>query len=296
MLSILIPTYNYTIFPLVSELNMQCVTAKINFEIIVLDDFSSISTEENREINKIPNCEFYSNSENLGRTQNRNILAKKAKYDWLLFLDADVIPVESTFISKYISSITTESKVIIGGYQYKSNFPKQAQLLRYVYGKSREEKLASVKNKKPYSSVFSGNILILKDVFESCNYQIQNNFYGMDIYFAYQLFINKINVLHIDNGIFHLGLESNEIFFEKSLQSVKTRKNLLEAKYQIEQINPLLSKYKTLKKYRLNGIIYLIFKLVETHLKNKILNKKPNLFYFDLYRLGYLCSLDYRDK
>ncbi|HEX8576313.1 MAG TPA: glycosyltransferase family A protein [Flavobacterium sp.] len=291
MLSILIPTYNYNIFPLVSELNSQCLNAKINFEIIVLDDFSTYFLEENKKIYQLENCQFHSNKKNLGRTQTRNSLAGLAKYKWILFLDADVIPVHKNFITTYISSINNETQVIIGGYQYENILPHESKILRYKYGKSREEKLASVRNKKPYSSVFSGNLLIQKNVFQLCNYAGNHNFYGMDIYFSYQLFIRKINVLHIDNGIFHLGLEKNDVFFEKSLQSVLSRTEILANKDKIEIVNNLLSKYKLLKKYHLTGVVNCFFKLSKSFLKRKILNKNPSLFCFDLYRLGFICSL-----
>ena len=291
MLSILIPTYNYNVFPLVAELNSQCINSKINFEIIVLDDCSTSLLEENQKINQIEHCKLYSNKKNLGRTQTRNILAHDAKYNLLLFLDADVIPVNKNFIATYISSISNESEVIIGGCQYENMLFDESKILRYKYGKSREEKKASLRNEKPYSSVFSGNILIQKSIFQLCNYKDTNNFYGMDIYFSYQLFIRKINVLHIDNGIFHLGLESNEVFFEKSLQSVISRKEILEYKEKIEVINELLSKYKTLKKYHLIRIINFTFKLSQSFLKSKILSKNPSLFCFDLYRLGFMCGL-----
>ena len=291
MLSILIPTYNYNISPLVSELNSQCINAKIDFEIIVLDDFSNSFLEENQIINKLQNCKFKVNKKNIGRTQTRTILAKNAKYNWLLFLDADVIPVNKNFISTYISSINNKFQVIIGGCQYDNMLPNNSKILRYRYGKLREEKMASLRNTKPYSFVFSGNILIQKNTFELCNYKEISNLYGMDIYFSYQLFIHNINVLHIDNGIFHLGLESNEVFFEKSLQSVISRKEILEKKDKIEEINKLLSKYKTLKKYHLTCVINICFKLSRRFLKSKILNKNPSLFCFDLYRLGFICSL-----
>ena len=40
MLSILIPTYNYNVFPLAQSIHKQCSDIDIDFEIIVLDDAS----------------------------------------------------------------------------------------------------------------------------------------------------------------------------------------------------------------------------------------------------------------
>ena len=54
---------------------------------------------ENKKINALDHCSFLENEKNIGRTATRNILAKKAKYDWLLFLDADVIPLNENYIA-----------------------------------------------------------------------------------------------------------------------------------------------------------------------------------------------------
>ena len=40
MLSILIPTYNYDVFPLVENIHRQCKEATIDFEILINDDAS----------------------------------------------------------------------------------------------------------------------------------------------------------------------------------------------------------------------------------------------------------------
>ena len=103
MLSVLIPTYNYNAFLLVKEIHQQLTLGEIDFEIICLDDGSksSINTK-NEEINKFSFTSFKSLPKNIGRSAIRNLLAKKATYNWLLFLDADVIPVKSNFIKNYI--------------------------------------------------------------------------------------------------------------------------------------------------------------------------------------------------
>ncbi|HRE77009.1 MAG TPA: glycosyltransferase family A protein [Flavobacterium sp.] len=292
MLSILIPIYNNTVFELVQNIHQQCMNCSIEFEIICLDDNSVNQFQlENPKIKKLTHCFYSENETNFGRTKTRQILAEKAKFDWVLFLDADVIPETENFIKNYISSINETNAVIFGGYKYEKKQPESPTTLRYKYGKEREEKSPEFRSKKPYQYVFSGNMMIQKKLFLELNYDEKEKFYGMDIYFAYQLFLRKISIHHIDNSIFHLGLETNEVFFEKSLQSVVSRKRLLADKIDIEQLNPLLSHYKKIKKYRLILATKIIFNIFEQFLKRNILSKNPNLFYFDLYRLGYICSV-----
>lgn len=291
MLSILIPTYNYNSFPLVESLWQQAKLANVTFEIIVLDDGSTQFLNENELINNFEYCLFFKNENNLGRTQTRNILVKEAKYDWLLFLDADVMPVNLDFIKNYYSQIEKQFDAILGGIKYVDNAPDFSTILRYKYGKLREEILSSKRNKKPFTSILSANLLIKKAVFLTCNYTGEKNYYGMDNFFAYQLYANNYKVLHIDNPVYHLGLETNDVFFQKSLKSVEIRRYLLADFPQIENLNPILKKYKMVNQFGLKKIVAFVFRKIESPLRKRILNKNPNLFYFDLYRLGFMCIL-----
>jgi glycosyltransferase involved in cell wall biosynthesis len=292
MLSILIPTYNYAILALVKNVHQQCLEAQIPFEIICLDDQSDNDYQiENQVISTLPNCIYNVNQTNVGRTRTRQRLAEQAKYDWLLFLDADVIPVSSAFIQHYIDAIQPNT-VIFGGYQYEKESTDATKILRYRYGKEREEKYASERNKNPYTFVFSGNMLVPKSIFLNFNYQANEKNYGMDIYFGYQLYQQHISVLHLDNPILHLGLETNEVYFQKALQGVESRKKYLLHEKGVDQMNPLVQAYAKLKKMGLTKLVAVGFKIVAPFLKKNILSTNPKLVFFDIYRLGYLCSLE----
>jgi glycosyltransferase involved in cell wall biosynthesis len=292
MLSILIPTYNYAILALVKNVHQQCLEARIPFEIICLDDQSDNDYQiENQVISTLPNCIYNVNQTNVGRTRTRQRLAEQAKYDWLLFLDADVIPVSSAFIQHYIDAIQPNT-VIFGGYQYEKESTDATKILRYRYGKEREEKYASERNKNPYTYVFSGNMLVPKSIFLNFNYQANEKNYGMDIYFGYQLYQQHISVLHLDNPILHLGLETNEVYFQKALQGVESRKKYLLHEKGVDQMNPLVQAYAKLKKMGLTKLVAVGFKIVAPFLKKNILSTNPKLVFFDIYRLGYLCSLE----
>jgi glycosyltransferase involved in cell wall biosynthesis len=293
MLSILIPTYNCEILKLVESIHKQCVALSISFEIRCLDDFSeNRSLHEIEKINAFSHCNYQVNPKNLGRTKIRQLLAEQANYDWLLFLDADVLPVSESFIENYLEWIDTSEKVVFGGYQYDSCEPDSSLLLRYRFGKEREEKSVAIRNSYPYQYTFSGNMLISKSIFLKLNFTESTKLYGMDIYFGYQLYQHHIKVVHIDNPILHLGLEDNTVFFEKALQSVVSRKQFLAEKKGIEEVNPLLKAYSKIRKYHFTRLFAWLFYLFEPFLKKRIIGKNPSLRYFDWYRLGYICSLD----
>ncbi len=113
MLSILIPTYNYNVFPLVNEVSEQCLSEKINFEIIVLDDASQNFHTENNKINSLDNCSYSILNQNIGRSAIRNLLSTKASFNNLLYLDADVRLVSNQFIKNYINFIKNNSNYCV---------------------------------------------------------------------------------------------------------------------------------------------------------------------------------------
>ena len=86
MLSILIPTFNHNIVSLVKELHEQAVHEDIVFEIVCLDDASTLFVAENQTITQFSNTHYEILGNNVGRSKIRNLLAQKAKYDWLLYL------------------------------------------------------------------------------------------------------------------------------------------------------------------------------------------------------------------
>src|SRR5690606_16355644 len=103
MLSILIPTYNYRITDLVESLSKQLKSVSFPFEILILDDGSPNAEliEANKTIAQFANCFYMQQTVNKGRTATRQALAKTATYNWLLFMDADVLPKNNGFIKAF---------------------------------------------------------------------------------------------------------------------------------------------------------------------------------------------------
>lgn len=294
MLSILIPIYNYDVSELIENILIQSERINVKIEIIGLDDSSSNKeiTKKNRLGFSKKNCTYFENKINLGRTKTRNILASKAQFSWLLFLDSDVIPYRSDFLYNYCMAIQKQKSdtVFFGGYNYSPILPKKSSSLRWHYGHSRENAASEQRNKKPYSYVFSGNFAIKKASFLKIPFP-ENSSYGMDIYFSYYLYSNSLSIAHLDNPILHLGLEENNIFFEKCLESVRLRKQLTFEYPKIVEINSMLKYHRILKKIYLSSLFAISFRPLAPALKKRIVSRKPNLFFLDLYRLGYLCTL-----
>ncbi|WP_370476803.1 glycosyltransferase family 2 protein [Tamlana flava] len=296
MLSILIPTYNCNIVSLVKELYKQAKVCNIDFEIICLDDASTNVeiSEANKKINTLQNCLFQILKSNIGRSKIRNLLANQANFQWLLFLDADVMPVNNSFIETYINSINYQSEVIYGGILYENTPPAENQMLRWKYGKKREALSKEKRNLKPYLRFLTLSFLIHKNVFKKVSFNEDiPNLRHEDTLFALELQRKKVNVSHINNPVYHLGLETSQQFLLKSLQSMEALSLFIDQGL-ISYNDTLISKiYFYIRKIYLHHLLKYFFvnKLLRVYFENQLLSKNPSLFLFDLYRLGYFCSL-----
>lgn len=294
MLSILIPTYNYNVLPLVQKLEKLANCEDIDFEIIVQDDASTdiISITKNQNINNLQYCSYELLEKNIGRSCMRNLLAKKAKYNWLLFLDADTFPIHDNFISAYLPYFNEEEKVVYGGIRYQEEKPSNDKLLRWVYGNSREALPAEQRQKTPHLSLLTLNFAISKSIFSKVAFNESiPNLRHEDTLFSYDLSLKKIKVEHIENPVYHLGLESSEIFMKKSEESVVGLKYLTDNNLLPQSYTRISKMHSSIQKIGLAPLARLSFKIVKGSFNKNLLGSNPSLFIFDLYRLGYLCSL-----
>ncbi len=296
MISILIPVYNYNISNLITELNFQLSTVNIKYEIICVDDASEKYLNENRENSNMPNFTFISLKTNIGRSKIRNLLVKESKFDWLLFLDADVLPESKNFINNYIDFIRKNSiRVCCGGIVYQKNKPESNKLLRWVYGKNREEIDFNTRNSNLYRYFFAANILIHKSIFHKIIFNETIIKYGYeDVLFAHELGYFGIAVIHINNPIIHMGIEENEVFLNKTKEALVNlyylnSENIIRS--DSIRILKFFNKLKPLKLHLLLSFFYSHFyKILEYNLKSR----KPSVLIFDIYKLSYFCFLNRR--
>jgi len=297
MISVLIPIYNYNVVKLVTTLNSQLLLAEIDYEIICIDDASSDCYVNNDAITNLNNVFLHKLPTNIGRSNIRNLLAEKATYEWLLFLDADVLPENKSFINKYLNCINSnKEKVFCGGIKYNSQKPRNEKLLRWVFGKNREEIDVVIRQKKPYQYFFGSNFLIHKTVFDSCLFNEKILKYGYeDVFFAEDLRNNQIPLTHLRNEVLHLGIENNIIFLVKTKQAIDNLYSLIVKNgFKINNVK-ILKTYRLILRYKLvwffSSVFVVFNKLFEYNLKSKI----PSMFIFDIYKLTYFCFLNRKD-
>src|SRR5690606_31396450 len=143
-----------------------------------------------------------------------------------------------------------------------------------------------------YKIVISANFLIKKALFLSVNSQIDSKGYGYDNYFGAILKAKNSTVLHIDNEVFHLGIEDNSIYLNKIKQAVETLQHLHKTSKIADSDNDLLELFKTLKKYRLHYIFGLFFNWFQKSLEKQLTGDHPSITLLQLYKLSYFCHID----
>lgn len=293
MLSILIPTYNYNVVPLVFELKQQADELGIVYEIIVQDDLSQGFITENSQINSLPNCSFSINSENLGRGKNINLLYSKSKYDNVLIMEADALPEHKSYLKNYIEILSKSStQVIFGGVKYPETIPPKEKLLRWKYGINREIKSLQHRLKNPYGFVFTWNLLLKKEILLQFPFPEFVQEYGYeDFIFTENLSLNSVPVTHIENFLIHHNNEDSIDFIKKSERAVKNLYNLIS----LHKIDPkkirLSNLYLILKKLHLTAIVKAIYLKTKKQILTNLTSENPNLYLLDFYKLGYYCDL-----
>jgi len=280
MLSILIPTYNYDITPLVKEVHKQCKACHIKFEVLAYDDASKSHLNiTNTNINAIDFCTFKELPNNIGRSAIRNLLAKNAQYSSLLFIDAGTFPKHDSFIEKYLS--IKNKSAASGGMTHLETPPKAPYKLRWLFTKTRE-----------FKTLCSSNFMINKDVFLSNIFDESLKNYGYeDVLFFEKLFKKNIQTHFFNNPVIHSADDDANTFIKKTEFAIENLIDLIETK-KIDRNSQKMSRlYSRLNKLKLVFLTHKVHKILKPLLLRNFNSSNPSIILFDVYRIGHFCSL-----
>jgi len=250
----------------------------IAFEILIEDDASPNQTVcvENHSLVSEPEVVYYQNHVNKGRSKVRNHLAAAAHYPYLLFIDGDAAMKNSDYISQYVQYVRLHQNsdqpfVVSGGVAYRDMIPDPAYRLRWKYGVAREQRTAAIRNMNPYRSFTPFNLLLSKSVFDKVSFDEWFTTYGFeDVLFGEELRQKKIPVTHIDNEMYHDGLDSNEDFLRKTESAVGNLASLYKSSKVPEGFaseSKLLKSYLRCKQFRVAGLVGLFLSVFKKPLQ-----------------------------
>jgi GT2 family glycosyltransferase len=295
-ISILIPVNDFDIVELVHCMREGMSMVKEFCEILIGDDGSSEDYRKKYKSIADKNVRIISAEKNIGRAAIRNRLITEAKGDFLLFIDADtkIMGTAEAYLSKWLDYINS-ARVIYGGVLYKDSPPSDPdKILRWKYGRIKEQQKASERNKHPHASFSTFNVLIDKTIFSKLRFYEELKQYGHeDTLFSYQLKEAGINVLHIDNGLVHEGLETNKEFLAKTKSSIENLSKLYDNvtdKKTFSSTVTLLRLFWWLKVFHLTRIFAGFFIRYREKMERQLDSSKISLALFKLYKISMFCT------
>ena len=296
MLSINIPVYNIQVTDLVLQIKQQAEKISIDFEIRIYDDGSEEPIKnENSKLAKISQVVYREMEQNLGRAAIRNKMGLESKKTYLLFIDADSKLVSDNFLKKYVK-LAKPGAVLCGGTSYSTKIPDNEKKLRWVYGHRREAISSEKRNSEKGFIITSNNFLIDRETFKRIHFREKIGPYGHeDTLLGFDLFQEGIKTEHINNPLEHTGLEDSQIFLNKTKAALENllfiSETILPETTGFKNQMPFLSRYNKITRIIPPFLFSWFFNLFGQAIEKNLTGKNPNLFLFDLYKLGYFSSL-----
>ena len=157
----------------------------------------------------------------------------------------------------------------------------------YLYEKSAAyERSAGFRSKNPYLRFTSFSFVIDRPVFMAIRFDESYVGYGYeDVQFGHELEENGVNILHIDNPVEHLGLESSDVYLNKTRQAVL---NAFDHRNEIGDSSKLLTHYNKVKRFRMRWFFRILWTFFQKSMEKNLLGPKPKLRIFSLYKLCYI--------
>jgi len=158
---------------------------------------------------------------NLGRAKGRNRLAAEARGRWLLFIDSDMLPDGPHFLHAYLELIEQAAPAVaFGGFTLNQAPARPEHALHRYMALASDCEPAEVRRLDPEKHVFTSNLLVRRDVFESEAFDDGFTGWGWeDVEWAMRV-VRRHPITHLDNTATHLGLDTAPVMIAKFEQSI----------------------------------------------------------------------------
>lgn len=287
-LSILIPTYNCICKELVSELQKQAAALPTDYEVIVADDGSTAPAviSQNRQVNALPCCRYVEHSPNVGRAAIRNYLARQAQYEWLVFIDSDMVVRRSDYVRQYAEC--GDNDVVYGGVSIGGDASQLSGNLRYRYEKHEEWRhTAAMRQASPYQDFHTANFMIRRERMLSTPFDERFRHYGYeDVLLGKQLQQQGVSISHIDNPLSFEVFEDNATFIGKTEEGLHTLHTFRSELHGYSRLTQFSERHRWAA-----PLLRLSHRLWGSHIRKQLTGANPSLLLFKIYKIGYFLSL-----
>jgi len=193
-------------------------------EIVLLDDGTNDAELTGRLATQIAGmalpCRLISLTANEGRSKGRNRLADAARAGHLLFLDSDMRPDHPHFLAAWVDLVRYSNPAVAFGGFSLLQAPTDARFSVHRSMAARSDCVPHLERAKtPEKYVFTSNLLVRRDVFDSEAFDAEFTGWGWeDVEWAMRV-SRRFEVIHVDNPATHMGLDTAESLAGKYEQS-----------------------------------------------------------------------------
>jgi glycosyltransferase involved in cell wall biosynthesis len=263
-ISVLIPFYRDNPVRLLAALDRETVKG---VEIVILDDGSADPALAARVAKQITDlalpARFVALANNEGRAAGRNRLASNARGQWLLFLDSDMLPDTECFLAAWLGLVLSDKPAVaFGGFSLDQTPLTRDHALHRAMALKSDCVPLDARRATPEKYVFTSNLLVRRDVFESEAFDEGFSGWGWeDVEWAMR--VSRTDpILHIDNTATHLGLDRASVMATKYEQSAKNFARVVAAHHDIVSTYPSYRAAKLLKLAPLRALWRPMLKLI----------------------------------
>lgn len=218
-LSICVPAYKDDPLPLLRRLAE--LTGVEQCTLLIYDDGSddaNMTAQLTHAIDAFPApARLITTKSNSGRSHARNRLIERAEADWLLLLDADMLPDDRGFLACYLKLLeqTNDPSLIAGGFSLEQVEAEPDQLLHLAQAAKSDCLTATERAEDPGRFVFSSNIVVHRDILTAVSFDENYTGWGWEDV-DWGLRVSKsYPILHVDNTATHMGLDKDSELIAK---------------------------------------------------------------------------------
>ena len=217
----------------------------------------------------------------LGRSNNRNTIAKASSGNFLLFLDADALPVHpDRFLIAYCTALNGV-EVVVGGTAYQLSRSR----LRHTIGQRKEAIAANKRAGNPHANFSAFNFAISRATFLQHPFDESLKQYGHeDTLFGQELRYACKTITHIENPAYHIDGDSDAEFLDKTELAVDNLVGLIQAGKIDEEVR-LFAVYRKLQRTGIIHLVRLLSTLFAASIRALLIGGVRSVMLFDFYKL-----------